>query len=158
MVLIEYHHFVPLGNLFNRIEFTKEALKYKTKCEEIFAYFREMTSNYDLRKALRIRDFLWFLKDFKLMNSSLTVKVFLDAVYSCDQKILEERCFNLNDSIVFLEFFEALLYCSRHFRSESSKIEDQSENLKNSAMDVNGIKSPSLTKDDDESITAGLFI
>lgn len=127
------------------------------KCEEVFAYFREMTCNYDLRKALRIRDFLWLLKDFKLMNSSLTVKIFLDAVYSCDQKILEERCFNLNYSIVFLEFFEALLYCGRYFKPEPTKSEDQSEHLRNSVMDINGIKSPSLTKDDDESITAGLF-
>ena len=131
-------------------------MKYMEKCGEIFQFFRNMKGNNDTRKALRIRDFLWMLKDFKLINSSLTVKKFLDAVYSDDQQKLEERCFNLDNSVVFLEFYEALLQCSQHFKSETLKSEDESESVKNTMIETVDFKSPSLTKDDEESINAGL--
>ena len=96
------------------------------------------------------------LKDLKLINSSLSVSTFLDAVYSEDQAMLEDRCFNLENNVVFLEFFETLLTCSQHFTTESSKTDEENENTKNAVVDAADMKSPTLTKDEEESVNAGL--
>jgi len=142
------------GSLFQKPELTVEALKYQKKCEDIFMHCRKVINKHDMKKGLRIRDFLWLLKDLKLINSSLTVKKFLDAIYKDDQAMLEERCFNLNNSIVFLEFFETLLDCSQHFRSESSKTEEEREHMKNTTIENAEGKSSNLTKLDDETMNA----
>ena len=120
-------------------------------------HYRKVINKGDMKKGLRIRDFLWLLKDLKLINSSLTVKKFLDAIYKDDQAVLEERCFNLDNSIVFLEFFEALLDCSQHFRSESSKTEEEREHKKCATIENGGGKSSNVTKLDDEAMNAGLI-
>ena len=94
------------------------------------------------------------LKDFKLFNQDLTVSRFLDIVYCEDQLALEDRAFNLENEVVFLEFFEALLQCSQAFRCETKTIQPRPSILSNGQEQVifsptTEVKSPTLTKADD---------
>lgn len=133
-------------------------MKYAKNCEEIFDYFRKSRSSFHAKNTLRIRDFLWILKDFKLINTNLTVSKFLDAFNNEDPSVLEERCFNLENCVVFLEFFETLLECSQHFAADTSEMEDESDSIKNALVDFDETKSIATTKDDDYSIVEGLLI
>ena len=146
-----------LGYVFSRHDYSKEAQNYMQKCEEIFNYFRAVCLNHHNRETLRLRDFLWILKEFKLIDDRLTVSKFLNAFYSGDEAVLEDRCFNLENSIVFLEFFETLILCSQYFTADTSNTTDEGENTNNIALDSTEIKSPTLMKDGEELVTAGLL-
>ena len=94
------------------------------------------------------------LKDFRLFNQDLTVSKFLDIVYSEDQAALEDRAFNLENEVVFLEFFEALLQCSQAYRCEAKTIQPRTSIFSNGQEQVIvsptiELKSPTLTRADD---------
>ena len=137
----------------------KEADKYIEKCDEVFHYFRPAANKHNVERSLRIREFLWMLKDFKLLNSNLNVSKFLDIVYSEDQQALEERSFNLDDEIVFLEFFETLLQCGQIFNvgSEAEEKRELSGRTQNLSSTLTEIKSPVSIKDEDESTIIGWY-
>eukprot|EP00795_Rhopilema_esculentum_P001293 gene1293-15680_t len=141
------------GHIFSTYEKMKEADKYIEKCDEVFHYFRPAANKQNAERSLRIREFLWMLKDFKLLNSNLNVSKFLDLVYSEDQQALEERSFNLDDEIVFLEFFETLLQCGQIFNigSEVEEKRELSGRTQNLSSTVTDMKSPVSIKDEDES-------
>ncbi|OWF43641.1 radial spoke head 10 homolog B-like [Mizuhopecten yessoensis] len=70
--------------------------------------------------SMKMRQFLYMMKDLKLINNDLTPKALLDILSSDDPRVSDgEGCCNLELEMTFLEFFEALIGSAEVFVTES---------------------------------------
>ncbi|KAK3777550.1 hypothetical protein RRG08_021670, partial [Elysia crispata] len=70
--------------------------------------------------TLKMRDFLFLLKDLNLINQDLTASATIGVMASDNPEVADGKgSFNLELEMTFLEFFEALVGCSEVFVTES---------------------------------------
>lgn len=70
--------------------------------------------------AIKMREFLYLMKDLKLINNDLTPKAIIDILSKDDPNVADgEGCCNLELEMTFLEFFEALIGCAEVFGTEA---------------------------------------
>ncbi|KAK3611960.1 hypothetical protein CHS0354_011618 [Potamilus streckersoni] len=71
-------------------------------------------------QALKMRQFLFMIKDLKLINNDLTARHVIDILAEDDPNVADgEGCYNLELEMTFLEFFEALIGCAEVFVTEA---------------------------------------
>nr|XP_012614279.1 radial spoke head 10 homolog B isoform X1 [Microcebus murinus]XP_012614280.1 radial spoke head 10 homolog B isoform X1 [Microcebus murinus]XP_012614281.1 radial spoke head 10 homolog B isoform X1 [Microcebus murinus]XP_012614282.1 radial spoke head 10 homolog B isoform X1 [Microcebus murinus] len=97
------------GTLFREPQRTLYSMNYVDKCWEIYlTYCRPHTAPpYEL--TMKMRHFLWMLKDFKMINKELTPTKFVEVIAEDNPFISDGIDSNFEPELVFLEFFEALL-------------------------------------------------
>ncbi|XP_045397266.1 radial spoke head 10 homolog B isoform X2 [Lemur catta] len=97
------------GRLFREQQRTLYSMNYVDKCWEIYlAYCRPHTAPpHEL--TMKMRDFLWMLKDFKMINKELTPTKFVEVMAEDSPFMCDGLDSNFELELVFLEFFEALL-------------------------------------------------
>ncbi|KAH9592382.1 Alsin [Schistosoma haematobium] len=62
--------------------------------------------------TMTVRNFLFILKDFNLLNRKLTVKDVLEAVCKCNPVVGTIEEYNSDAELTFFDFFEALIHCT----------------------------------------------
>ncbi|XP_066496979.1 radial spoke head 10 homolog B-like [Tiliqua scincoides] len=100
------------GILFSDRHQTVYAINYIDKCWEIYKVFCRPNAVAPYEPTMKMRHFLWILKDLRLISKQLTATKIVDilakdspCVRNGDDTILEYE-------LVFLEFFDALLDCA----------------------------------------------
>ncbi|XP_053413758.1 radial spoke head 10 homolog B [Nycticebus coucang] len=97
------------GRLFREQQKTLYSMSYIDKCWEIYLTNcrPHVAPPHDL--TMKMRHFLWMLKDFKMINKELTPTKFVAVIAEDNPFIYDGIDSNFELELVFLEFFEALL-------------------------------------------------
>ncbi|NXA38520.1 R10B2 protein, partial [Eudromia elegans] len=98
------------GILFSESAFC--AMNYVDKCWEIYRAFCKPSTKPPFEPTMKMRHFLWMLKDFKLLNKELTASRLVEILFKDYPSLHDGDNSNLEQELVFLEFFEALLDCA----------------------------------------------
>ncbi|XP_070270444.1 radial spoke head 10 homolog B [Myotis yumanensis] len=97
------------GSLFSGQLRSLYSMNYIDMCWEIYmAYCRPSTAP-PHEPTMKMRHFLWMLKDFKMINKELTSTKFVEVIAEDNPFVYDGIDSNLELELVFLEFFEALL-------------------------------------------------
>ncbi len=151
------------GSVFSDVDKTKEAMKYIDTCNDVFLYFATTTAKHGMvNKSMSMRRFLLMLKELKLLNRALSARKFIELLHAENLSVLEDRCYNLDNEIVFLEFFETLVDCAQ-YHSLPAKLESKSslsstKHRVQNVLSLDSGKSLTLTKGVDESNFEGNLI
>ncbi|XP_077991620.1 radial spoke head 10 homolog B-like [Glandiceps talaboti] len=94
------------------------ALGYMDKCWEIFQSVCKPRKYYPHEPTLKMREFLFMVEDYNLINDRLTPKHILEILADDNPAVYDGEDCNLELEMVFLEFFEALIGCSVVFVTE----------------------------------------
>ncbi|XP_074170034.1 radial spoke head 10 homolog B isoform X6 [Rhinolophus sinicus] len=97
------------GNLFNGQQETLYSMNYIDKCWEIYTAHCRPHAAPPHELTMKMRHFLWMLKDFKMINKELTATKFVEIIADDNPFIHDGIDSNFELELVFLEFFEALL-------------------------------------------------
>ncbi|XP_069501740.1 radial spoke head 10 homolog B isoform X2 [Ambystoma mexicanum] len=100
------------GNLFSDLERTVHLVGYINKCWEIYKCHSSNRSIPPYEPTMKMRQFIWMLKDFKMLSSVLTPTTIVDILAADNPAVRDGLDINLDLEITFLEFFEALLSCA----------------------------------------------
>ncbi|XP_063171140.1 radial spoke head 10 homolog B2-like [Candoia aspera] len=87
-------------------------LSYIDKCWEIFQAFCRPRTVAPYEPTMKMRDFLWMLKDLRLISKQLTATKVVSILAKDTPCVSDAETTNLEHEIVFLEFFEALVDCA----------------------------------------------
>ncbi|XP_037671000.1 radial spoke head 10 homolog B isoform X4 [Choloepus didactylus] len=112
-----HHHKITLadmdrilhGNLFSEQQRTIYSMNYIDKCWEIYVDYCRPNAGPPYELTMKIRHFLWMLKDFKMINKELSATKFVKVIAEDNPFIHDGIDSNFELELVFLEFFEALL-------------------------------------------------
>ncbi|XP_054213574.1 radial spoke head 10 homolog B isoform X3 [Homo sapiens] len=97
------------GNLFREQQRTLYSMSYMNKCWEIYLAYCRPSAAPPHEPTMKMRHFLWMLKDFKMINKELTAATFMEVIAEDNRFIYDGIDSNFEPELVFLEFFEALL-------------------------------------------------
>ncbi|XP_037670999.1 radial spoke head 10 homolog B isoform X3 [Choloepus didactylus] len=97
------------GNLFSEQQRTIYSMNYIDKCWEIYVDYCRPNAGPPYELTMKIRHFLWMLKDFKMINKELSATKFVKVIAEDNPFIHDGIDSNFELELVFLEFFEALL-------------------------------------------------
>nr|XP_055202483.1 radial spoke head 10 homolog B2-like isoform X6 [Gorilla gorilla gorilla] len=97
------------GNLFREQQRTLYSMNYMNKCWEIYLAYCRPSAAPPHEPTMKMRHFLWMLKDFKMINEELTAATFMEVIAEDNPFIYDGIDSNFEPELVFLEFFEALL-------------------------------------------------
>ncbi|XP_006859819.1 PREDICTED: radial spoke head 10 homolog B2 [Chrysochloris asiatica] len=97
------------GNLFSEQQRTFYSMNYIDKCWEIHITYCRPNPLPPGELTMKMRHFLWMLKDFKMINKELTATKFVEVIAEDNPFIHDGVDSNFELELVFLEFFEALL-------------------------------------------------
>ncbi|KAL4826976.1 hypothetical protein H8958_014140 [Nasalis larvatus] len=97
------------GNLFREQQRTLYSMNYMSKCWEIYLAYCRPRAAPPHEPTMKMRHFLWMLKDFKMINKELTAATFMEVIAEDNPFIYDGIDSNFEPELVFLEFFEALL-------------------------------------------------
>uniref|UniRef100_A0A2K6RQL6 Radial spoke head 10 homolog B n=1 Tax=Rhinopithecus roxellana TaxID=61622 RepID=A0A2K6RQL6_RHIRO len=97
------------GNLFCEQQRTLYSMNYMNKCWEIYLAYCRPRAAPPHEPTMKMRHFLWMLKDFKMINKELTAAIFMEVIAEDNPFIYDGVDSNFEPELVFLEFFEALL-------------------------------------------------
>ncbi|XP_051488057.1 radial spoke head 10 homolog B-like isoform X1 [Apus apus] len=100
------------GILFSDERCTALAMSYIDKCWEIHKSLRRPRTKPPFEPTMKMRDFLWMLKDFKLLSKQLTASRVVEILVKDVPSLQDSSTINLEQELVFLEFVEALLGCA----------------------------------------------
>nr|XP_056722593.1 radial spoke head 10 homolog B-like [Euleptes europaea] len=100
------------GVLFSDRQETVYAVNYIDKCWEIYQAFCRPNSLAPYEPTMKMRHFLWMLKDVRLVSKQLTATKIVDILAKDSPCVREGEETNLEKELVFLEFFDALLDCA----------------------------------------------
>ncbi|NXG59971.1 R10B2 protein, partial [Hemiprocne comata] len=100
------------GILFSEEQCTVLAMSYIDKCWEIYKTFRRPRTKPPFEPTMKMRHFLWMLKDFKLLSKQLTASRVVEILVKDGPSLHDSSTVNLEQELVFLEFVEALLGCA----------------------------------------------
>ncbi|KAL8580369.1 hypothetical protein ACOMHN_037468 [Nucella lapillus] len=121
------------GYFFYETRRAVNALVYMDQTYEIFQNLCRPRKYAPKEPVFKMREFLFLLKDLKLINNDLTPQKDLKLINNdlTPQKVLEvlsvddpavadgEGCYNLELEMTFLEFFEALIGCAEIFATDA---------------------------------------
>ncbi|XP_008580527.1 PREDICTED: radial spoke head 10 homolog B isoform X2 [Galeopterus variegatus] len=97
------------GNLFREQQRTLYSMNYIDKCWEIYVAYCRPNAAPPHELTMKMRHFLWMLKDFKMINKELTATKFVEVIAEDNPFIHDGIDSSFELELVFLEFFEALL-------------------------------------------------
>ncbi|XP_075421174.1 radial spoke head 10 homolog B-like [Tenrec ecaudatus] len=97
------------GTLFSEQQRTLYSMNYIDKCWEIYVVYCRPNELPPGELTMKMRYFLWMLKDFKMINKELTATKFVEVLAKENPFIYDGVDSNFELELVFLEFFEALL-------------------------------------------------
>lgn len=100
------------GSLFADSSRAIEAVKYMSKCWDIFCGLCMSNVKYPHEPVFKSRQFMFMLSDFRLINSVLSSKEVLKILAKDNPALAQEDFCNLELEMTFLEFFEALIDCA----------------------------------------------
>ncbi|XP_071807191.1 radial spoke head 10 homolog B-like isoform X1 [Asterias amurensis] len=94
------------------------ALGYMDRCWEIYCSVCSTNKHVPYEPTLKMREFLYMLKDYRLINETLTPKRILEVLSVDDPGAYDSHGCNLELEMTFLEFFEALIGCAMIYVTE----------------------------------------
>ncbi|NP_001013889.1 radial spoke head 10 homolog B isoform X3 [Rattus norvegicus] len=97
------------GHLFNEQQRTLYSMNYIDKCWEIYTAYCRPNEAPPYELTMKMRYFLWMLKDFRMINKELTATKFMRVIAEDNPFVYDGMDSNFELELVFLEFFEALL-------------------------------------------------
>ncbi|KAM5213697.1 radial spoke head 10 homolog B isoform 4-T7 [Hipposideros larvatus] len=97
------------GSLFSGQQETLYSMNYIDKSWEIYTAHCRPNAAPPHELTMKMRHFLWMLKDFKMINKELTATKFVEVIAEDNPFIYDGSDSNFELELVFLEFFEALL-------------------------------------------------
>ncbi|NXN95560.1 R10B2 protein, partial [Rhinopomastus cyanomelas] len=100
------------GILFSEERCTHFALSYIDKCWEMYRDFCRPSTRPPFEPTMKMRHFLWMLKDFKLLGKRLSASRLVEILFKDSPCLHDSSSHNLELELVFLEFVEALLQCA----------------------------------------------
>ncbi|XP_077172733.1 radial spoke head 10 homolog B-like isoform X2 [Paroedura picta] len=100
------------GVLFSDRQETVYAVNYIDKCWEIYKAFCRPSTLALHEPTMKMRHFVWMLKDLRLVSKQLTATKIVDILAKDSPCVRDGEDTNLEKEMVFLEFFEALLDCA----------------------------------------------
>ncbi|KAB1263194.1 Radial spoke head 10-like protein B [Camelus dromedarius] len=92
---------------------TLYSMNYIDKCWEIYTVYCRPSAAPPYELTMKMRHFLWMLKNFKMINKELTATKFVEVIAEDNPFVHDGIDSNFELELVFLEFFEALL-CFAH--------------------------------------------
>ncbi|XP_049494869.1 radial spoke head 10 homolog B-like isoform X2 [Panthera uncia] len=112
-----HHHNITLadmdrvlsGNLFSGQQRTLYSISHINKSWEIYTVYCRPHAAPPHEPSMKVRHFLWMLKDFKMINKELTPAKFVEVIAEDNPFMRDGIDSNFELELVFLEFFEALL-------------------------------------------------
>ncbi|CAG5909402.1 unnamed protein product [Menidia menidia] len=113
--------------LFKHPDFSVEAMKYTTRCWEVYETFCKASAACR-DKTMTCRHLLWMFKDLHLLDHMLTTARLLEIITaeSGDHSNLSSH---LELELTFLEFFEVLVGCSEVKHQQVSDVTEQDRPL-----------------------------
>ncbi|OBS60615.1 hypothetical protein A6R68_08243, partial [Neotoma lepida] len=78
-------------------------------CWEIYTTYCKQNESPPYELTMKMRNFLWMLKDFRMINKDLTATKFMTVIAEDSPFVYDGTDSNFELEMVFLEFFEALL-------------------------------------------------
>ncbi|KAK1343586.1 hypothetical protein QTO34_016366 [Cnephaeus nilssonii] len=97
------------GSLFSGQQRSLYSMNYIDMCWEIYTAYCRPGAAPPHEPTMKMRHFLWMLKDFKMINKELTSTKFVEIIAEDNPFMYDGIDSNLELELVFLEFFEALL-------------------------------------------------
>uniref|UniRef100_A0A8C3WEL5 Radial spoke head 10 homolog B n=1 Tax=Catagonus wagneri TaxID=51154 RepID=A0A8C3WEL5_9CETA len=97
------------GSLFCGAQRTLYSLNYVDRCWDIFTVYCRPNAAPPHELTMKMRHFLWMLKNFKMINKELTATKFVEVIAEDNPFAHDGIDSNFELELVFLEFFEALL-------------------------------------------------
>lgn len=94
------------------------ALGYMDKCWQVYKSVCKPSKSPPHDHTLKMRDFLFMIKDYRLINERLTAKRILQVLSADDPAAYDSETCNLELEMTFLDFFEALIGCAMIFVTE----------------------------------------
>ncbi|NXA52244.1 R10B2 protein, partial [Nothocercus julius] len=110
-----FRNIIPTACHIQGILFSERAIcamNYVDKCWEIYRAFCKPSAKSPFEPTMKMRHFLWMLKDFKLLSKELTASRLVEILVKDYPFLRDGDDSNLEQELVFLEFFEALLDCA----------------------------------------------
>ncbi|KAG2456091.1 RS10B protein, partial [Polypterus senegalus] len=111
------------GSFFKNHQHTVIAVNYIEKCWEIYRAWCEQSSTTWRKDSIRIRDFMWLLRDLDLFTPELTPKRFVEIIVEDIPSVYNGEYSNLEAEVTFLGFFETLLVCAEVRAPSTGKLE-----------------------------------
>ncbi|KAM7331638.1 hypothetical protein ACRRTK_008346 [Alexandromys fortis] len=108
----ECHICIPAqgpSHLFSEQQRTLYSMNYIDKCWEIYTTYCRQNEAPPYELTMKMRYFLWMLKDFRMINKDLTATKFMTVIAEDNPFVYDGTDSNFELELVFLEFFEALL-------------------------------------------------
>ncbi|XP_059162834.1 radial spoke head 10 homolog B-like [Physella acuta] len=107
------------GPLYKEIRRATNALVHMDQAYEIYQAICTPAKKPPKENVLKMRSFLFFLKEIGLVNEDLTAKKVIEILGADNPRVCDgEGCFNLELEMTFLEFLEALISCAEVFVTE----------------------------------------
>lgn len=97
------------GSLFSRHLRALYSMNYIDMCWEVYMAYCKPSAVPPHEPTMKMRHFLWMLKDFKMINKELTSAKFVEVIAEDNPFMYDGIDSNFELELVFLEFFEALL-------------------------------------------------
>ncbi|XP_060605210.1 radial spoke head 10 homolog B-like isoform X2 [Ruditapes philippinarum] len=108
------------GKFYYEARRSVNALVHQDPSYEIYQALTTPRSNPPNDNSFKMREFLYMMKDLKLVNNDLTPKDVIDVLAYDDPNVADgEGCYNLELEMSFLEFFEALIGCAEKYVTEA---------------------------------------
>ncbi|CAH1773311.1 unnamed protein product, partial [Owenia fusiformis] len=102
---------------------TRRAVNALVHMDQAYEVYKALLSKrkvtpYD--PTMRMREFLYMVKDYKLINADLTARAILEILSVDDHAVMDpEEAVNMDLEMTFLEFFEGLAGCAEVFVTEA---------------------------------------
>ncbi|XP_078612753.1 radial spoke head 10 homolog B-like isoform X2 [Branchiostoma floridae x Branchiostoma japonicum] len=106
------------GNFLYEPRRAVNALGYMEKCWEIYKLQCRQRRHLPHEPSMKMRQFLWMMMDYKLLNETLTSGQVLRILSTDDPKVSDGEDCNLELEMTFLEFFEGLIGCAVKYVTE----------------------------------------
>ncbi|KAK7100769.1 radial spoke head 10 homolog B-like isoform X2 [Littorina saxatilis] len=108
------------GNFYHETRRAVNGLVYMDQSYEIFQALSKPRKCAPKEPAFKMREFLFLLKDLKLVNKDLTPQCIIGVLSKDDPAVADgEGCYNMELEMTFLEFFEGLIGCAQIFATDA---------------------------------------
>ncbi|XP_066129458.1 radial spoke head 10 homolog B-like [Saccopteryx bilineata] len=138
------------GNLFSERQLALCFLNYSDRCWEVYTAYCRPNAEPPHELTMKMRHFLWMLRDFKMINKELTATKFVEVIAEDNPFVYDGIDYNCELELVFLEFFEALL--SFAFISVTDRMTKSSISFPNDDFTVNKPGRSSRTENKNRSL------
>ncbi|ESO92384.1 hypothetical protein LOTGIDRAFT_233146 [Lottia gigantea] len=108
------------GFIYIETRRANNALVHLDQAYEVYQSVSSPRKHKPKEPALKMRQYLFMMKDLKLINNDLDPQAVIRVLSSDDPSVDDsEGCYNLELEMTFLEFFEALIGCAEIFVTEA---------------------------------------